>query len=47
MPMVLINGADGIGTGYSTYVPQFNPMDIIDNIKKLLDNDDINDMKPW
>ena len=30
IPMVLINGAIGIGTGYSTNVPSFNPMEIID-----------------
>ena len=25
LPMLLINGCRGIGTGYSTFVPQFNP----------------------
>jgi DNA topoisomerase-2 len=25
LPMLLVNGARGIGTGYSTYVPQYNP----------------------
>ena len=29
IPMVLVNGADGIGTGWSTNVPQFNPIDLI------------------
>jgi DNA topoisomerase-2 len=25
LPMILVNGARGIGTGYSTYVPSYNP----------------------
>lgn len=29
IPMVLVNGADGIGTGWSTSVPQYNPLEII------------------
>ena len=37
LPMVLINGAEGIGTGYSTFVPRYNPTDIITNIKLLFD----------
>jgi DNA topoisomerase II len=28
LPMLLVNGARGIGTGYSTYVPQYNPVDL-------------------
>jgi DNA topoisomerase-2 len=29
IPMVLVNGSIGIGTGYSTNIPQYNPEDII------------------
>jgi DNA topoisomerase-2 len=29
LPMVLVNGAEGIGTGYSTQIPCFNPKEII------------------
>jgi DNA topoisomerase-2 len=28
LPMLLVNGARGIGTGYSTYVPPHNPVDL-------------------
>jgi len=28
LPMLLINGCRGIGTGYSTFIPQFNPADL-------------------
>jgi len=29
IPMVLVNGAEGIATGYSTNIPQFNPIDVV------------------
>ena len=47
IPMILVNGADGIGTGFSTKVPAFNPIDIMKNIYKKLDGDDMTSMKPW
>lgn len=37
IPMILVNGGIGIGTGYSTNVPQYNPSEIID-ICKLICN---------
>lgn len=36
LPMILVNGASGIATGYSCQVPQFNPLDIVSNIKRRL-----------
>lgn len=36
VPMVLINGAEGIGTGWSTYIPSYSPIQIIHNIKRHL-----------
>lgn len=47
LPMILINGADGIGTGWSTSVPNFNPLDIISNIKKLMNGEEMADMIPY
>jgi len=35
IPMVLVNGGIGIGTGYSTNIPQFNPTEIIDACKYI------------
>lgn len=37
IPMVLINGAEGIGTGWSTSLPNYNPRDIISNIRQLIE----------
>ena len=36
MPMVLVNGCDGIGTGYSTSVPNYNPREIVGNLRRLM-----------
>lgn len=47
LPMVLVNGTEGIGTGFSCYVPPFNPEDIKENIGRCLDGETLVDMKPW
>jgi len=36
IPMVLVNGAEGIGTGWSTYIPNYNPIDLIHQIRRKL-----------
>ncbi|KAK9479633.1 DNA topoisomerase [Lipomyces japonicus] len=47
IPMILVNGADGIGTGWSTSIPNYNPMDIVQNIRRLMDGQDFVSMDPW
>jgi DNA topoisomerase-2 len=47
LPMVLVNGTEGIGTGFSCYVPPFNPDDIKENIKRMLTGEEVVPMKPW
>ena len=37
LPMVLVNGSDGIGTGYSTTVPNYNPREIVANLKRMME----------
>ena len=39
LPTLLINGSEGIGTGWSTFVPSFNPIDIIGIIETRLRDD--------
>ncbi|GJX51727.1 DNA topoisomerase 2-like protein, partial [Tanacetum coccineum] len=34
--MVLVNESEGIGTGWSSFIPNYNPRDIIANLKRLL-----------
>lgn len=38
LPTVLINGAHGIGTGWSSSIPCYNPLDIIDCVKTWIAN---------
>ncbi|KAK6189373.1 hypothetical protein LQW54_013325 [Pestalotiopsis sp. IQ-011] len=54
VPMVLINGGEGIGTGWSTSIPNHHPMDIVKNIRRRmgrLDDDSgelpFEPMMPW
>ena len=47
IPLSLVNGADGIGTGWSTNIPMHNPKDIIKNIKKMMQGQEPSRMMPW
>ncbi|KAG8684609.1 DNA topoisomerase 2 [Ceratobasidium sp. 395] len=47
VPLVLINGADGIGTGWSTSIPNYNPVDIVDNLRRLMRDEPQVPMTPW
>jgi DNA topoisomerase-2 len=47
LPMILINGCKGIGTGFSTDIPCFNPMDILNNIKLKMEGKDYCEITPW
>ena len=46
VPMILINGAEGIGTGFSCYVPPFDPEAVKHNILCGLDQVPMIAMKP-
>uniref|UniRef100_A0A7N0T385 DNA topoisomerase 2 n=1 Tax=Kalanchoe fedtschenkoi TaxID=63787 RepID=A0A7N0T385_KALFE len=47
IPLVLVNGSEGIGTGWSTFVPNYNPRDIVTNIRHLLNDEMMDPMQPW
>jgi DNA topoisomerase-2 len=47
IPMVLVNGAEGIGTGFSTKIPPYNPIEIIKNIKNIMNSQPFEPMDPW
>jgi DNA topoisomerase II len=47
IPNILINGTDGIGTGYSTFIPCYNIKDIIKNILRMINDEEPIAMKPW
>ncbi len=47
IPMVLVNGSEGIGTGWSSFVPNYNPRDIVANLHHLLKDEPMEPMHPW
>ena len=47
IPTILMNGTIGVGTGYSTDVPMFNPIEIIDTMSGMLREDDPKELMPW
>ena len=52
IPMILVNGASGIGTGWSCKIPNFNPRDIVENLRNLIASEtpcmeEMNPMLPW
>jgi len=47
IPVVLVNGMTGIGTGFSTNIPCFNPEDICKNIRNIIQDKDYKIMEPW
>ncbi|EXJ88011.1 DNA topoisomerase II [Capronia coronata CBS 617.96] len=47
VPLILVNGADGIGTGWSSSIPNYNPEDIVENIKRRMNGEEWKPMQPW
>jgi len=47
IPNILVNGCQGIGTGFSTRVPSYNPVDIIANLRRKMRGEDMEPMVPW
>ena len=47
VPVVLLNGAEGIGTGWSTFIPNYKPREIVANLRALLAGRAVTPMQPW
>jgi DNA topoisomerase-2 len=47
LPLVLVNGAEGIGTGFSCRVPTYHPRDLMNNLEHLMNGETMEEMKPW
>ncbi|XQJ28471.1 DNA topoisomerase ii [Leishmania guyanensis] len=47
IPMVLVNGTTGIGTGFSTSIPNYNPLEVIRNLERLMRGEEVHKMQPW
>ncbi|EED89878.1 DNA topoisomerase [Thalassiosira pseudonana CCMP1335] len=46
IPMVLVNGSDGIGTGWSSTIQNHDPREVIANIKKMINGEEPELMHP-
>lgn len=42
IPFVLINGSQGIGTGFSTSIPPYNPAHLVAHLRAILTNENTN-----
>ena len=47
VPQVLLNGGEGIGTGWSTFVPNYNPADVVANLRRRMAGEEYAPMVPW
>lgn len=47
IPMALINGCLGIGTGHSTFIPNCSPMEIVDWLLAKLEKKTLPSVLPW
>jgi DNA gyrase subunit A len=47
LPIMLLNGAEGIGTGFSSVIPSFNHRDIIKSMIQFIDTGSARKLKPW
>lgn len=47
LPIMLLNGAEGIGTGFSSVIPSFNHKDIIRSMISYIESGKARKMKPW
>lgn len=47
LPMALVNGCEGIGTGFSCYVPPYNPADLKANLQRVMSGKPVEKMEPW
>jgi len=48
IPLLLVNGSQGIGTGWSTFIPQHNARDVLEHIRAKLDGaETLPIIKPW
>lgn len=47
IPFILVNGCDGVGTGFSSQIPCFNPLDLVKNLRHLMAGEEMEPMIPW
>jgi DNA topoisomerase-2 len=45
IPLLLVNGSSGIGTGWSTSIPQHNPRDVIKALRAMIEGEQSGDVE--
>ena len=46
IPLLLVNGCQGIGTGWSTFIPQHNPLDVLNYVRAKLNESEASPIRP-
>ena len=47
IPMALVNGSRGIGTGWSTHIPNHCPRQLAKNVLRMIDGQEPLDLVPY
>lgn len=47
LPIMLLNGSEGIGTGFSSVIPSFNHKDIVRSMIQFIETGSPRKLKPW
>lgn len=47
LPIMLLNGAEGIGTGFSSTIPSFSHKDIVDSMIHMIKTGKAKKIRPW
>ncbi|MAZ47924.1 MAG: hypothetical protein CME65_05135 [Halobacteriovoraceae bacterium] len=47
LPIMLLNGAEGIGTGFSSVIPSFSHKDIVSSMIQCIETGKAKKIKPW
>jgi DNA topoisomerase-2 len=47
LPALLINGSSGIGTGWSTEIPAYDPAEVAANVERMIRREELVAMTPW
>lgn len=47
LPLILINGSEGIGTGWSSYIPCFSPRQLAENFIDKINGKDFKELAPF
>ena len=47
LPLILVNGAEGIGTGWAVKIPNYNVRDLINNLRRMINKEEPLAMIPF